>query len=213
MRQARSLRVRVIVLAAVSIVTALTVAGASLIVIFNRHLDQRLEQELETRLVELAAAFSLDTSGEPKLNAFPSDPQYQYPYSGSYWQVSDANGRAVLRSRSLWDDEMPRTPASTGRGSAVERTGPGGSTLFVLERNVQVSVDGGARAFLLSVALGSADIDGLRRSFAFDMAVALFLLGVLLLVGAWLQAGVGLSPLQKLRERLNAVHRLSLIHI
>ena len=93
MRQARSLRVRVIVLAAVSIVTALTVAGASLVVIFNRHLDQRLEQELETRLVELAAAFSLDATGEPKLNAFPSDPQYQYPYSGSYWQVSDANGR------------------------------------------------------------------------------------------------------------------------
>ena len=75
MRQARSLRVRVIVLAAVSIVTALTVAGASLIVIFNRHLDQRLEQELETRLVELAAAYSLDTIGEPKLNAYTSDPQ------------------------------------------------------------------------------------------------------------------------------------------
>ena len=207
MKRARSLRVRVLLLAAVSIATALTVAGISLALIFNRHLDHRLAQELETRLVELAAAFTLDPAGEPKLNATPSDPQYQYPYSGAYWQVSDANGRAVLRSRSLWDDEIPKTPQADPSGTAVERTGPGGSTLFVLERNVQVSAQGGARAFLLSVALDYADIDGLRRSFALDTTIALTLLGVLLVVGAWLQAGIGLRPLERLRQRLGAVHK------
>lgn len=206
MKRARSLRVRVLLLAAMSIATALAVAGVSLALIFNRHLDHRLVQELETRLVELAAAFTVDAAGEPKLNAIPSDPQYQYPYSGAYWQVSDASGHAVLRSRSLWDDELPRTPGPNARGIAVERTGPGGSTLFMLERNVQVSIQGGARAFLLSVALDHADIDGLRRSFALDTAIALTLLGALLVVGAWLQAGIGLRPLERLRQRLSAVH-------
>lgn len=207
MRKARSLRVRVLLLAALSITTALTVAGVTLAVIFNRHLEKRLEQELETRLMEIAASFSLDGTGAPRMTATPSDPQYQYPYSGAYWQVSDAAGKAVLRSRSLWDDEMPASPAADRTGTkAVERAGPDGSVLFVLERTVQVPVEGGSRAFRLSVALDYADIDDLRRSFAIDVGIALAVLGLLLLVGAWLQAGIGLRPLQKLRDRLNAVH-------
>jgi signal transduction histidine kinase len=208
MRKASSLRVRVLLLAALSIATALTVAGFSLSVIFNRHLEQRLEQELDIRLVELAAAFSAEENGEPVLGRPLSDPRYQYPYSGAYWQVSDEKGAALLRSRSLWDDDMPSVPVYNGRDvKAIERVGPGDSTLYVLERHVQVPLQAGAsRGFLLSVAMDHAEIEGLRRSFAFDMAVALVILGVLLLVGAWLQAGIGLRPLGELRDKLNRVH-------
>lgn len=208
MRRASSLRVRVLLLAALSIAIALTVAGISLSVIFGRHLQQRVSQELDIRLIELATAFAHDDSGEPRLTRPLSDPRYQFPYSGSYWQVSDPDGNALLRSRSLWDDDLPSWPlAKPSRpDSAVERKGPGGSVLYVLERRVRVQAASGPRAFTLAVALDHAEIETLRRSFALDTAIALGLLGALLIGGAWLQVSFGLRPLKRLRERLAAVH-------
>ena len=205
--QTRSLRVRVLLLAALSIVTALTVAGFSLAFIFERHLAQRLEQELDIKLVELARSFSVDDQGTPAVAGIQSDPRYDTPYGGAYWQVSDAAGAPVLRSRSLWDDVIPGGPAgSEPDDEAVEREGPGGATLYVLERDVHREDGGKTRAYRLQVAVDHAELEALRRSFALDMGVAMGVLGALLLVGAWLQAGIGLRPLHALRERLNAVH-------
>ncbi len=205
MARARSLKVRVLVLAALSIVAALTAAGFGLALIFERHLSQRLEQELEIKLVELARSLTADESGVPAVSALLSDPRYDQPYAGAYWQVSDGAGAPLLRSRSLWDDSMPRADGPAAE-VAVERPGPGGSTLYVLERDVQKDVGGSARTLRLHVAIDHADADDLRASFATDTAIALTILGVLLLAGAWLQAGVGLKPLRTLRERLGAVH-------
>ncbi|MHB2165365.1 ATP-binding protein [Alsobacter sp. R-9] len=206
-QQAKSLRVRVLLLAALSIVTALTAAGFTLAVIFERHLSQRLEQELDIKLIELAAAFAVDDRGEPHVGRVLSDPRYQTPYSGAYWQVADADGNPVLRSRSLWDDAVPGGgPGAPAAEEAIEREGPGQSTLYVMERDVMLPGANDRRPWRLQVAVDHAEIEGLRRSFARDMAVALGVLGALLLVGAWVQAGVGLMPLRTLRQRLNAVH-------
>jgi signal transduction histidine kinase len=205
--QARSLRVRVLLLAALSIAMALGVAGFSLAIIFERHLAQRLEQELGIKLFELARTFSVDESGTPGVGAVLSDPRYDAPYGGAYWQVMDAGGSPVLRSRSLWDDVIPSGESGgVAAEAAIERDGPGGSTLYVLERDVQREDGGEKRSYRLQVAVDHAELEGLRRSFAIDMAVALLGLGALLLVGAWMQAGIGLRPLRALRERLNAVH-------
>ncbi len=203
----RSLRVRVLLLAALSIAMALTVAGFSLAIIFERHLAQRLEQELEIKLVELARSFSADDRGVPAVAGVLSDPRYEAPYGGAYWQVSDAAGTPLLRSRSLWDDVIPGPPSGRdAEEQAVERDGPGGSTLYVLERDVHREDGGEKRGYRLQVAVDHAELEGLRRSFAVDMGVALSILGALLLVGAWMQAGIGLQPLRALRERLNSVH-------
>jgi len=55
----RSLRLRLLLLAAVTLVAALMVAGASLVFIFERHLERRIEQELQVRLAELEAAVAV----------------------------------------------------------------------------------------------------------------------------------------------------------
>lgn len=205
--QARSLRVRVLLLAALSIVTALTVAGFSLAFIFERHLEQRLAQELDIKIVELARAFSVDDQGVAAVGGLLSDPRYDTPYGGAYWQVSDAAGMPVLRSRSLWDDVVPAgTAGAEPEETAVERIGPGGATLYILERDVHREDGGKTRAYRLQVAVDHAELEALRRSFAVDMGVAMAVLGALLLAGAWIQVGFGLRPLQALRDRLNAVH-------
>jgi len=64
---ARSLRLRLLLLAALSIGVTLSVAGISLVYIFERHLEQRVAQELERRLIELASAFAVDANGVPQL--------------------------------------------------------------------------------------------------------------------------------------------------
>ncbi len=124
--QARSLRVRVLLLAALSIVTALTVAW--------------LQPGLHLRAAPGAAAGAgarhqargagaivlRRRAGAPAVGGMLSDPRYDTPYGGAYWQVSDAAGAPVLRSRSLWDEVIPGTPAGREpEDGAVEREGPG----------------------------------------------------------------------------------------
>ena len=89
--KASSIRWRLAALAAFSIVVALTVACVSVEWIFERHMERRVGYELGIRLDELLGAFTLE-GGEPKLQRALSDPLYEQPLSGSYWQISDETG-------------------------------------------------------------------------------------------------------------------------
>lgn len=201
-----SIRLRLILLAAGSIGLTLVVTGLALSLIFERHVERRLEQELLVKWDELATALALDDKGSPTLGQALSDPRYQRPLSGVYWQVSDASG-PLLRSRSLWDDVMPAPrPGEPAGDEAVERQGPNGSTVYVIERAVSREVGGTPRSFTLSVALDHAEINALRDSFVGDAATVLGLLGVVLLVGAAAQTAIGLRPLRHLGGQLSAVH-------
>ncbi len=42
-------------------------------------------------------------------------PIYQRPLSGHYFQIHRSNPETLLRSRSLWDEELPRHPLATGQ--------------------------------------------------------------------------------------------------
>ena len=65
--RARSLRLRLLLLSAISIAAALMIAGIVLTATFERHLERRVEQELGVKLLELAGAFALDEDGAPTL--------------------------------------------------------------------------------------------------------------------------------------------------
>ena len=58
-----ALRRRLLVLSAATIVLALGIAGVSLATVFDRHLERRVAQELQVKLLELAGAFALDEDG------------------------------------------------------------------------------------------------------------------------------------------------------
>ena len=197
----RSLRLRLMLLAALLIGATLTIAGLTLVWIFERHIERRVAQELETRMIELAAAFVLGPDGEPTLSRPLSDPRYRQPYSGAYWQIS-RGAEVVLRSRSLWDEEMDPSGADDAAPRAVERAGPERSTLYVLERDVTVARHDLPDVFRLAVALDHAEVRGLGTAFGRDVAMALGLLGTVLFLGTWLQSTLGLQPLRALRKEL-----------
>lgn len=202
-----SLRVRLLVLAALSILTTLAIAGVSLVLIFERHLERRVEHELEVRWLELATAFSLDDEGQPELIRDLSDPRYRQPHGGSYWQVTADHG-AVLRSRSLWDSDIPANATyPTANRSAYRQRGPGGSSIYVIERPITLGPEGTLTRYRLAVALDYTDVQQLRDLFGKDVALSLAVLAFVLFSGAWLQTSVGLRPLTTLRRELTRLRQ------
>ena len=207
-----SLRLRLLLGSVLTIIAALAVAGTLLAAIFERHLERRVAQELNVKLLELAGAFALDVNGAPVLTKELADPQYEQPYSGRYWQVSDADG-AVLRSRSLWDRALAYNDPR-GRGyNAYETAGPDGATLYVRERDVQLAGENGVRAYRLTVAIDHEELSQLGASFVGDAGAALAVIGAVLVLGAWLQIKIGLRPLGRLQAQLAQIQRGAGTHL
>ena len=102
----RSLRVRLLLGAAIAIFLALAAAWVAMTLLFERHVERRIEADLIREGLQLAAALSVDTTGAPALEQEPGDARFFEPASGLYWQVSTNKG--ALSSRSLWDQHLPR---------------------------------------------------------------------------------------------------------
>jgi len=199
-----SIRFRLLTVALISIVATLAVAGVSLVSVFERQILKRVEQELEVRWTELAAAFDVDAEGKPTLIRPLTDPRYHRPYSGAYWQISQG-GSTVMTSRSLWDDSLDigsRSYSSAGN-AAFETAGPGNSTLYAISRRVSPDEKD---PFDLTVALDHAEVDELRQEFERDVLWILGAIAFVLAVTAWFQVRHSLSPLRDLDRELKAVH-------
>src|SRR5262245_36922110 len=101
----RSLRVRLLLGAAIAIFLALAAAWVAMTLLFERHVERRIEADLRRDGLQLAAARSVAADGTPALEKEPGDSRFFEPASGLYWQVSTPQG--ALTSRSLWDQHLP----------------------------------------------------------------------------------------------------------
>ena len=105
---ARSLRWRLLLAAAGAIMLALALAWVFMTLLFERHLERRLEVELTRDALGLVADLAFDAQGRLALERQPVDARMDKPAGGYYWQVSSPAG--VLRSRSLWDQVLTMPP-------------------------------------------------------------------------------------------------------
>jgi len=199
-----SIRLRLLAVAVASIVVTIGVAGASLIVFFERQVLRYVEQDLRIHWTELATAFG--TEGEAGLGQKLTDPRYHQPYGGAYWQISEG-GRPLLRSRSLWDKDLPSAGRRDGPEAdrAFEVDGPDGSELYVVEREVTVDGESGPRVLSLAVALDHKQVVELRQAFGWDVMRILIPITAALVLFSWLQLSLGLRPLRAVGRELNAV--------
>ena len=102
--KAYSLRLRLLAAAAIAIFAALSVAWMAMTVIFARHVDRRVEADLQREATLLVAGLRVSPDGEIIVaNPLP-DHRFTTLASGLYWQVSDKDD--IVRSRSLWDQEL-----------------------------------------------------------------------------------------------------------
>lgn len=201
MPQARSLGVRLAAAAAVWIGLALIAGGAALSGVFRDHVEKALVQRLIHDLDRLAATVEVAASGAIDLPRPPSDPLYEQPYSGRYWQL-DLESAPPLRSRSLWDVNLtlpPDVPAD-GEIHRHDIAGPGGQRLLMVERNVVLADL--PRPIRTVVAADRRELDDAVAVFDRTLAFSLGILWLALVTAAVLQVRFGLRPLRRLRAAL-----------
>jgi signal transduction histidine kinase len=194
-------------MALLSISGALILSGIGLVMLFQRHVENRIDGELETYVRQIAGNLAFGPAGEITLSRPPADPRFDQPLSGLYWQVADAATGQTLRSRSLWDSRLA-LPADELDSSTAHRhllPGPGRAALIVRERSITFTTGGEKRTLRIAAAIDSADVRAAARDFASDLAPSLGLLGLALLAAAWLQVGVGLRPLEAMRRGISAI--------
>jgi signal transduction histidine kinase len=197
-----SLRVRLLGLAAVTITIALAIAWLALTILFERHVIRRVDAELANQVLQIAA--NLDPIGEQLvLRREPTDPRFERPFGGLYWQV-EAPGSETLRSRSLWDVDLPLPPDTPATPVSYEATLPQGD-LVVRAEALTIPSETGARSVRVLIAADRGETQRAVAAYRRDLGLALAIIGLCLTAAAALQVGVGLSPLATLREQLAAV--------
>ena len=197
----RSLRLRLLMGAAAAILVSLVVAWFAMTLLFARHLERRDIEELDRQSVPLIAGLTLDAKGAPVADALPADPRFQRPSSGLYWQVSTAAG--TIRSRSLWDQDLPPAPATPDRAWQNRLVpGPFEPTVLLVERRLTLAGD---KDVLIQFAVDEASTGAARAEFGQELFLFLVGLWLVLSAAAAVQVQLGLKPLAKLREALKAL--------
>ena len=196
-----SLRLRLVAGGVVAILVALTIAGAALILLFERHVTRTIAGDLDVHLKQLVAGIDLDQSGNLVVTRPPTDPRFAEPLSGLYWQAADDRGQ-LLRSRSLWDATLPLPfdRPSPGEVHHHTDTGPANARVLIAERRVLFTVGEKHVPVRIAVAVDLARVSTATFAFARDLAVALGLLGLVLAIATSIQVGLGLRPLDALRR-------------
>lgn len=203
-RWATSLHLRLLAMTLLGVALALLLAGVVLSSLFHDALLRQFQQGLEQQLDQVTARVSFDAQGQPQLDDTSlSDPRWQRPYSGLYWQINGAEQAVLLRSRSLWDTSLANPPDVLADGALHVHSGlgPQGVPLLVLERLVRPEAMPEQRWRLL-VAGDTQAVDAAVTRLKGMLALALGVLLVLLLLAGWAQVALGLAPLRTLQRAM-----------
>jgi signal transduction histidine kinase len=207
-----SLRLRLLGATLVTLALALTGAHGWLSGLFRDHVLRQFDAALVLQLDQLTARLEFDAQGQPLIDPRSlSDPRLAKPYSGLYWQLDQVSAdgqtrRGVLRSRSLWDEQLALAPDPLADGAlhTHDSTGPQGDALRIVERSLQVPEQPAAR-WRLMVAADTRAALAAADDFNGVLAASLAGLGLLLALAALAQVAVGLSPLQGMQRALQQV--------
>ena len=198
---ARSLHWRLLGGAMAAILLALVLAWLFMTVLFEHHLERRLQAEMTRDGLRLVAGLAMTPGEAPRIERPPVDSRLETPAGGYYWQVTTAAG--TLRSRSLWDGDLQPADAPLDGWRLRHANGPYGKPVSLLERRVALA-DHDVPA-LLQLAQDSAPLASARAEFGRELAAFLAGLWVVLSGAAWLQVRLGLRPLGRVRSELAAL--------
>lgn len=199
-----SLSFRLAAGAALWITAALVVTGLVLSGLFRDYVERGFERQLAMQLDRLSSVSEIGPGGGIELKRLFSDPRFEKPYSGWYWQVAGPN-RPLLRSRSLWDQvlDIKADIQATDTPWRSDEIGPEGQHLWVLRR--AVTFPGSRRVFQVAVAADISEMHAAIARFTETLALSLAVLGFGLIAAVVVQVHFGLLPLSRLRNGLAAV--------
>ena len=189
-------------LALLWVVASLLAAGVALQYLFSVNIERSAREDMDAALTRLAAI--IVPTDIPSLSTPLPDPRYATPFGGRYWQIEALETGQIARSRSLWDFVLDAPQADD---AVHHQTGPDGRHLILLTRQFEIERDGATRTFLVTVGQDHGPIHDATQQFSRDAAQVLLLLGALIILAAWLQIRLGLSPIRRVKLALEAVRR------
>jgi signal transduction histidine kinase len=203
----RSLRVRLLLLAAIAVTAALLIASIGLVTLFGRFAERRIGQELDTHIAQLAGNLRFDAKGALFLDAEPGDPRFEKAFSGLYWQVSDETLGTKLRSLSLWDSEIqaPARLPAFGLTASAGSQGPDNAKTLLHERRIILEHNNSDRPVRISAAINAEELQTLKAGFSADIVPGVALLGLALLAGLWWQVSQGLKPVDEIGAAIRSI--------
>ena len=201
-----SLRSRLLFGAAAFILAALALSAVGLTLLFERQVENWVDAELNSHLDQVIAGIDLNAAGQLAVIRPPADPRFSQPLSGLYWEVAVERAGPILRSRSLWDYEIPLPAVEPDNGLQHHLVaGPDRSSLYLVQRRIELPQRLGGQEARAAVALNASEVSAAVNRFAAAIVPLLLILGGLLIAAVWVQVGVGLRPLAALRKRLGAI--------
>lgn len=192
MSRGRSLKLRLMLGAALAVAAAVVLAGLFIANLYRVHTTESVRQELLHHLDELVGMTTMDKDGAPRLTQALSDPLFAIAGSGFYWQINGEGGHE-LRSLSLAGHRL----VPDAIGDAWQSRVVGGEP--VQQHSVRWVLAGG-HAVLVTVATAQALIDGQVDRFHDDLTRSMIAMGALLLGGALALVWLGLAPVRRLGE-------------
>lgn len=203
MKWPRSLRARLVAGAIAWVLCASLIGGMWLSYAFESTAEEVFDSRLASLVAILIGLVDARPGGELHLARDIGDPEFERVYSGWYWVVK-ANGTTRLRSRSLWDLDLPSPeflPSATPRVWTARDSL--GRELRVAAQSVLIP---GADQPLTFMVTGDAELlQAEARRFNWVLRGALAALGIGLILAILIQVTFGLRPLQRLAKQAEAV--------
>ncbi|MFN4125268.1 sensor histidine kinase [Pannonibacter indicus] len=188
----RSVRGRLILWGGALTALALVLAWAALSALLSDFVARRLAAELASaaRGIMAAAEWDEDT-GAFRLSPPPAGPRFEAPRSGWFWQVAD--GQAVLaRSPSLLSADLG------SEGAGTEAHG-----LRLVAHAERFTAPGDGRDLIVAVTLPSAAAEAELAAIRRPLALALAVLGAVLLAAQLLAVRAGLTDLTRFTSAIS----------
>ncbi|MGY3300310.1 two-component system sensor histidine kinase PhoQ [Pseudomonas sp. TE6288] len=200
----RSLRVRLMLAAALLALLFMLALLPALQKAFSLALQESIEQRLASDVTTLISAARIE-HGQLQMPALLPDERFNLPYTGLLGYIFDRQGKLVWQSRATRNRNINYHPRYDGRGNEFARIHQDdGEEFFVYD--VEVRLLGGKSAAFSIVALQPVreyqdTLNGLREKLYFGFGAALLALMVLLWAGlTW-----GLRSLRRLSSELDDV--------
>jgi signal transduction histidine kinase len=179
----------------------LLVAAAFFLIELNkrgveRSFDRRLQVYVQLLVADLTNNIE---ENEAAVGNILSEPLFEVPQSGWYWQISrvlEKEDLDPLVSRSMLDWQFP---LQTGALIEGYQEGPDDQKLRYIEREIDL---GRLGKFRVIVSGNEDDIKDNILPFNIAIYIVFFLLGLGLALGSFFQVRYGLSPLRQLTARL-----------
>jgi signal transduction histidine kinase len=206
--RANSLALRLFLSATAVTVIILLITGVVLSSLYRDGVERSFDRRLDVYLKTLVAEVSAPDDAE-KLPQVLSEPLFDLPLSGWYWQTTRLTGAKpeVKSSRSLWDAGLPHLEdlnVPIGSDGTRKRyvAGPEDQRLRIVERTVDLGEEG---RYLVAVAGDAQEVEDEAQSFDRALAVTFGVLATALLLTTMFQVRFGLAPLKRISASLAAI--------